>query len=63
MLLYIPQISRVPGFFGSGFGTVVARCSDMEVFAGAHAAFAPQIPRLVNVESVFSFGQLRKGDF
>lgn len=41
---------------------MVARLPNMEVFAGTHAAFAPQIPRLVNVKSVFTFGQLGKGD-
>lgn len=62
VLFYIPQISCMSGFFRTRLGAMIARCPDMEVFTGTHTAFAPQIPCLVNMESVFSFGQLGKGN-
>jgi len=63
MLFHIAQIPRMPRFLGSRLGTMVARLPDMKVFTGAHTTFPSQISCLVNVEAVFSFGQLRKDDF
>jgi hypothetical protein len=58
----ISQIPCVSGVRGPGSASMVARRTDVKMFAGPQTSFASQIPRLVNVKSMFSRWEFCKCD-
>ena len=59
--VHISQIPRMPGALGSRLGSMIAGRTHMKMLTGPQTSLASQIPRRVNMESVFSCGQLGKG--
>jgi hypothetical protein len=60
-LFNVPQIPRMSRSLCARATSVVCRPTNMQMFTGAQAAFASQIPRLMNMKSMQSLRQLRKG--